>query len=130
MSLRWRLLLLMLVVYCVGGYFLTRRALDQVRPRYLESMEETLVDTSVLLASVVENQLVNGALDPEALQRALGAAHGRHFAAKVFSLHKTTLEMRVYVTDATGRVVFDSSGTDVGRDYSQWNDVKRTLRGD
>ncbi|MEO6004277.1 MAG: two-component system sensor histidine kinase CreC [Opitutus sp.] len=129
MSLRWRLLLLMLVVYCVGGYFLTRRALDQVRPRYLESMEETLVDTSVLLASVIETQLVNGRLDPDGLQRALGAAQGRHFAAKVFSLQKTTLEMRVYVTDAAGRVVFDSSGADVGQDYSRWNDVQRTLRG-
>lgn len=130
MSLRVRLLALMLAVYCSGGYFLTRRALDQVRPRYLESMEETLVDTSVLLASVLETQLVDGVLDPGGLQRALGAAQGRHFEAHIFSLHKTTLDTRVYVTDATGRVIFDSAGRDVGQDYSQWNDVQRTLRGE
>ena len=60
MSLRLRLLLLMLAIYCAGGYFLTRWALNQVRPRYLESMEESLVDTSVLLASVLETQSAAG----------------------------------------------------------------------
>lgn len=130
MSLRLRLLALILAVYCAGGYYLTRRALQQVRPRYLESMEETLVDTSVLLASVLETQVVGGVLDPGVLQRALGAAGSRQFEAKVFSLRKTALDLRVYVTDARGFVIYDSSGADVGRDYSQWNDVKRTLRGE
>jgi len=124
-SLRVRLLVLILSVYCIGGYFLTRRALDQVRPRYLESMEETLVDTSVLLASVLETQLVGDTLDAGGMQRALGAAQQRRFEAKIFSLRKTTLDMRVYVTDAKGGVVFDSTSRDVGRDYSNWNDVKR-----
>src|SRR5678816_2681829 len=35
----------------------------------------------------------------------------------------------IYVTDARGIVVFDSSGRDVGKDYSRWNDVYLTLRG-
>jgi two-component system sensor histidine kinase CreC len=33
------------------------------------------------------------------------------------------------VTDAHGIVVYDSDGRDVGKDYSRWNDVYRTLRG-
>ncbi len=33
------------------------------------------------------------------------------------------------MTDAQGRVVFDSSGLAVGQDYSRWNDVWLTLRG-
>lgn len=127
MSLRLRLLLLMLAVYCAGGYFLTQRALDQVRPRYLESMEETLVDTSVLLASVLETQLVEGRLEPAGLQRAFGAAQRREFHAKVFSLNKTSVDMRIYITDAAGIVIYDSAERDVGRDYSKWNDVKRTF---
>lgn len=130
MSLRIRLLLLLLAVYCAGGYLLTRRALEEVRPRYLESMEETLVDTSVLLASVLETHLTDGQLDPAGLERAFASARNRQFEAKIFSLTKTELDLRVYVTDATGRVVFDSAGQDVGRDYSRWNDVWRTLRGE
>ncbi len=130
MSLRLRLLLMMLAVYCAGGFFLTRRALDEVRPRYLESMEETLVDTSVLLASVLETQLVDGRLDAGGLQRAFGAAQQREFEAKIFSLRKTNVDLRVYVTDAAGRLVFDSEGGEIGSDFSRWNDVSRTLRGE
>jgi len=129
-SLRLRLLILILVVGGGAGYFLTREALKQLRPRYIESMEETLIDTSVLLASVLETNLVNGQLDPGVLEKALGAAHTRTFNARVYSLEKNRVDLRVYVTDASGRVVYDSEGRDVGRDYSRWNDVLRTLRGE
>ncbi|HVU17909.1 MAG TPA: two-component system sensor histidine kinase CreC [Candidatus Didemnitutus sp.] len=129
MSLRLRLLLALLVVFCGGGYFLTRKALEQVRPRYVESMEETLVDTSVLLASVLETQLGSDPLDAGALERALGAARRRRFDAQIYSLHKTAVDMRVYVTDAKGMVIYDSTGEAVGKDYSRWNDVARTLAG-
>ena len=129
MSLRLRLLLVLLAVYCAGGWYLTRKALEQVRPRYVESMEETLVDTAVLLASAVEAQLVNGKPDPAGMERVLGAARSRQFQAQIFSLTKTAVDTRVYVTDERGVVVFDSAGAAVGHDYSRWNDVKRTLEG-
>ena len=130
MSLRIRLLLLLIAIYGVGGYLLTRWALNQVRPRYLESMEETLVDTSVLLASALEAQLAGDQPDIASLERAFTEVRQHAFHARIFSLDKATVDMRVYVTDAAGIVRFDSSGRDVGRDYSQWNDVMRTLRGE
>jgi two-component system sensor histidine kinase CreC len=129
MSLRLRLLALLLAIYVAGGVFLTHWGLNQVRPRYLESMEESLVDTSVLLASVVETQLTAGELNGEALRRTFAAAQSHAFVAKVFTLRKTAVDLRVYLTDNQGRVVFDSTGRDEGRDYSHWNDVARTLRG-
>ncbi len=39
------------------------------------------------------------------------------------------MKYRVYLTDARGKVVFDSSGQATGQDYSRWNDVWLTLRG-
>ncbi len=42
---------------------------------------------------------------------------------------KVRNEYRVYLTDARGKVVFDSSGQATGQDYSRWNDVWLTLRG-
>lgn len=129
MSLRVRLLILLLVVYGAGGYYLTRRALEEVRPRYLESMEESLVDTSVLLASLVENQLVDGRLDSAMLEQAFTRVRQRGIKAQIYTLEKTTMDVRVYITDAHGLVVYDSAGLDVGADYSRWNDVKRTLEG-
>lgn len=130
MSLRLRLLLVLLAVYAAGGWYLTRKALEQVRPRYLESMEESLVDTSAVLAAFVESEVVEEQVDASALRRAVQAAQGREFEAQIFTLRKTGVDLRIYVTDATGRVVFDSLGRDEGKDYSRWNDVARTLRGD
>jgi len=129
-SLRLRLLLVLLAVYGAGGWYLTHKALEQVRPRYLESMEESLVDTSAVLAAFVENEVVEEQVDASALRRAVRAAQGREFEARIFTLRKTGVDLRIYVTDATGRVVFDSLGRDEGRDYSRWNDVVRTLRGE
>jgi two-component system sensor histidine kinase CreC len=45
-------------------------------------------------------------------------------------LPKNQVNHRIYVTDANGIVVLDSSGTAVGQDYSRWNDVYLTLRGE
>lgn len=129
MSLRLRLLVLLLVIYSAGGCFLTRWALDQIRPRYLESMEESLVDTSVLFASILEQQLKDGKIDPEALRRIFASVKGHEFEAKIFSLRKTAVDMRLYVMDEKGRVLFDSTGQNEGKDFSRWNDVYRTLRG-
>jgi two-component system sensor histidine kinase CreC len=129
MSVRLRLLVLLLVIYCSGGYYLTRRALEQVRPRYLESMEESLVDISVVLGALLENELANGTDGPALLRRAFATAQGKEFEARIFTLRKTAIDLRVYVTDDKGTVLFDSTGKDEGRDYSRWNDVHRTLRG-
>ncbi|MBW3566934.1 MAG: two-component system sensor histidine kinase CreC [Proteobacteria bacterium] len=45
-------------------------------------------------------------------------------------MRNTTPNLRVYVTDREGTVVYDSNGADVGADYSRWNDVYLTLRGE
>ena len=122
--------MVLLAIYCAGGYFLTSWTLDQIRPRYLESMEESLVDTSVLLASLVEARLTAEAPDTDSLKQAFSSARARQFEAQIYTLRKTSLDLRVYLTDATGVVVFDSRGGDLGKDYSRWNDVVRTLRGE
>ena len=129
MNLRFRLLLVMLAIYCAGGYFITRWTLDQIRPRYLESMEESLVDTSVLLASALEARVAAAGPDIMDLRAAYDRASHRQFEAQIFSLRKTGLDLRVYVTNAAGLVLFDSSGRSEGKDFSHWNDVARTLRG-
>jgi two-component system sensor histidine kinase CreC len=129
MSLRIRLLLVILTVYAIGGFFLTRWMLDQVRPRYLESMEESLVDTSVVLAALLEEDATQGGPDVTRIRAAFGRTRDRGFEAKIFSLAKTAIDLRVYVVNAQGRVLFDSRGQVEGRDFSRWNDVARTLAG-
>jgi two-component system, OmpR family, sensor histidine kinase CreC len=128
-SLRLRLVLVLLAVYSLGGYMLLHQALKQVRPRYLESMEESLVDLAHLLAAIAETELGTDPPAVDRLREAVLAAQERTFDARIFALRKSAIDVRVYVVDATGRVVFDSTGAHEGADFSNWNDVARTLRG-
>ncbi|MBN1807647.1 MAG: two-component system sensor histidine kinase CreC [Planctomycetes bacterium] len=131
MKIRARIIIGLLVVVGLGFYYLVDWIGDDLRPRYLESMEESMVDTSVLLASLLEARMEGGALRTEDLHAAFDAAGRREFSARIYEMEKTALQMRVYVTDARGTVVFDSAGGEAeGEDYSRWNDVVRTLRGE
>ena len=100
-----------------------------IDPRYRESAEESLVETSQLLASLVEQDVIAGAINPARLEPLFRSVYAREFSAQIYNLHKNRVELRVYVTDRTGRVLFDSTGRAAGTDYSQWNDVTRSLAG-
>jgi two-component system, OmpR family, sensor histidine kinase CreC len=129
--IRIRLFLAFLLVVGLGFYGLIDWILDDLRPRYLETMEESMVDTATLLASLAESQMQQGAVQTGDLRTAFEIAQRKKFSAKIYEMTKTHLSMRVYITDRNGIVVFDSdNGRDEGKDYSRWNDVARTLRGD
>lgn len=104
--------------------------LKEIRPRYLEAVEESLNDTANLLAAQVELQVRNGEIRPELLQRTFDRARDRAFRARIYGILKTRTAVDVYVTNRKGIVVFDSTGHDMGRDFSAWNDVARSLRGE
>jgi two-component system sensor histidine kinase CreC len=130
MTIRTRLLLLYVAVAglsCAGLLWWITAAL---RIRYLESMEESLVDTSVILASLLETQVQAGRIGAASFRGAFAGAYARRFDARIYALRKTSVDLRVTVTDRLGIVVYDSDGgRDEGRDYSRWNDVHLTLLG-
>ncbi|HEY0944928.1 MAG TPA: two-component system sensor histidine kinase CreC [Opitutaceae bacterium] len=130
MTIRTRILLVYLLIVGGGFYYLVNRSLAELRPRYLESMEESLVDTANLLANVIGVTVADGRIDAARVRDAIEGAFHRRFDARVYTLRKERVDVRVYVTDVAGRVLYDSDGgRDEGRDYSQWIDVARTLRG-
>ena len=132
MTLRTRILLVYLLIVGGGGYYLVYRSLEELRPRYLESMEESLVDTANLLAAVIEGAAVReGKIDAGQVRAAVDAAFQRTFSARVYSMDKQRVDLRLYVTDGGGRVLYDSDGGKAeGQDYSRWLDVSKTLRGE
>lgn len=138
MRIRTQIFLGFFLLSGTGFFFLVRWILDDLRPRYLESAEETLVDTANLLAALLEAEMA--ALDApdtlasripaERLRDAFRRAYQRPLRARIHDVLKTRVDMRMYVTDSAGLVLFDSEGgRDEGRDFSRWNDVHRTLRG-
>ena len=132
MTIRTRIFLFYLVLVGGGLYYMVTWILDGVRPRYLESMEESLVDAANLLATVVETKSVaGGAIDPTSVRTAFDPAYQRKLEATVYSIQKSNIDLQIYVTDENGRVLYDSDGGQAeGSDYSRWNDVRLTLKGE
>lgn len=130
MSKRNRIFVAILVVYLAGIGFLLYRVQADLDPRYRESAEESLVETSQLMASLVEQDVRGGAIDTSRVATLFDAVQRRQFEARIFSVTKDHVDLRLYVVDAQARVLFDSSGQQVGADFSRWRDVALALRGE
>ncbi|WP_394779685.1 two-component system sensor histidine kinase CreC [Undibacterium sp.] len=103
--------------------------LKEVKPAVRQAMEATLVDTANILAELAVNDMKNGHIANGEFAARIREYSQRNINAKIWGLNKSRLDYRVYVTDKNGIVVFDSAGEAVGKDYSRWNNVYETLRG-
>lgn len=130
MSKRNRIFIGILLIFAAGIAFMLYRVLADLDPRYRESAEESLVETAQLMASLVEQDARGGAIDTARLAPLFKSVYAREFEAQIFSVTKRRVELRLVVTDRTGRVLFDSIGRAAGADFSQWRDVKLALRGE
>ncbi|HEU4458244.1 MAG TPA: two-component system sensor histidine kinase CreC [Methylibium sp.] len=159
LSRRNRVFVGVLLVYAAGVALLMWRLLADIDPRYRESAEESLVETAQLVAALIEARsresaaparsssppgggpgeagsaglapygLNTDGLNTDGLDTVFRELYARRFEARIFGFEKTRVELRLYVTDRSGRVVFDSLGRHVGEDYSGWRDVRLTLEG-
>lgn len=133
MSIRARIILTHLLIVGIGFFYLIKKITDakEIKLRYMESVEEPMVDTAHLLASLLEDHLTeDGRIDVSGFRASFQRARTQPFVAQIYGKKKTDIELHVYVTDANGVVIFDSDGGRAeGRDFSQRNDVFLTLRG-
>lgn len=129
MPLGARFFLVYLAFVGLGGFFVFNTVMSEIRPGVRQSTEETLVDTANLLAVFIADDLAAGTLDQLRLANLLGAYGERQPQANIWGVAKTEVSNRIYVTDGNGVVLLDSTGRDVGKDYSRWNDIYLTLRG-
>jgi len=129
MKIGLRILLGYFVIVAIAALLLGRVFLQQVKPGVRQAVEDTLVDTAHLLAEQARDDLLAGRIAEGRFAAHVRTLVGRDVDATISGFRKRRVDMRVYVTDARGIVVFDSQGRDVGRDYSRWNDVYLTLRG-
>ncbi|MCE4557410.1 two-component system sensor histidine kinase CreC [Pelomonas cellulosilytica] len=116
----------------LSAVLLLKVFLAEVKPSVREVMEDLMVDTAHLLAEVAADEMAAGPPTPDGrLAGQLQRYVKREVDVTIWGLRKQSLDLRIYVTDAAGHVVLDSGQPSaVGQDYSQWNDVARTLRGD
>lgn len=129
MTLSMRIFLGYFVVVGLGTFFVMNTLMEELKPGVRQSMEDTLIDTANLLAEIAQPEVEHGTIANGHFARSVAAFAERRVNAKIWGFEKSKISHRVYVADAKGIVMFDSAGKDVGRDYSRWNDVYLTLRG-
>lgn len=117
-------------ILSIASYFLIDALEREIRPRYLEAVENAANDMATILAAGVEAHSDGGRIRTDNLSLAMSRAHDRTLGAKIYRVKKGRIDTHVYVTDEKGIVVFDSRGEALGKDYSRWNDVYKTLRGE
>lgn len=130
MHLGLRVLLVFFLLCGLTAYALLRVVLGEVKPSVREVVEESLVETANLVAVLSAEALQAGG-ELDALSLRLQELKARSPQAQIWGLKKDGLDLRIYLTDARGRVLLDTATPSaVGQDYSRWNDVLRTLRGE
>lgn len=128
------------VVYflILGGlsWFLLDHAVERLNDGMRQAAENVMVDSANLLAAMLEQQTEqtiendqSRVLDTDVLKQIVQRAKAREFLAEIYQVEKSSVSSDIYVTDQHGIIVYDSTGRDLGRDYSQWRDVNLTLTG-
>lgn len=129
MKIGLRILLGYFLIVALAALLLGRVFLQEVKPGVRQAMEDTLVDTANLLAEQASDDLLAGQIDSGRFAARVRALTDRDLGAQIWGFSKRKVSTRIYITDARGIVVFDSDDQDLGKDYSRWNDVYLTLRG-
>ncbi|EKR1375908.1 two-component system sensor histidine kinase CreC [Salmonella enterica subsp. enterica serovar Typhi] len=129
MRIGMRLLLGYFLIVAVAAVFVLSIFVQEIKPGVRRATEGTLIDTATLLAALARDDLLSGNPTDGQLAKAFAQLQHRPFRANISGIVKVRNEYHVYMTDAQGKVLFDSENKAVGQDYSRWNDVWLTLRG-
>jgi two-component system sensor histidine kinase CreC len=120
-----------MLIAAVCFYYPMSHFMGDLRTFFLESVEDPLADQANLLASIVGAQMEANRLDYRELDRIFRETYDRSLPAVIYGFHKGRVDLRVYITDSTGKVLFDSvEPKNVGTDFSRWRDVALTLKGE
>lgn len=130
MKLGARIFFCYILIFAVCFYYPIDWVVKNLRTRYLESVEDPLVDQANILAGIVGLEMETDRFDPEKLYTAFRTIYNRSLSAEIYDMVKTQVDMQIYITDTNGTLIFDSkNNANVGEDYSKWRDVRLTLEG-
>lgn len=130
MNISVRLFFGYFLVVGLAAWFVLYTFVKESEPSIRQATEESLVDSANLLAELAAGELAAGRINDGAFATAVAAALQRHPGAEIYGIRKDSVDLRIYLTDARGVVVYDSAGQAQGEDFSQWKDIARVLRGE
>lgn len=119
----------MSLVLLIGSFWIINTLQQQIKPSMRQVVEETLVDNAYIIAGLVADDMVTGRIPSREFSNTMQATLAQVLNANISNMPKNRIRQHVYITDAQGMVVYDSAGQALGQDFSRWNDVYLTLRG-
>jgi len=131
MKLGARIFFCYFFIFIVCFYYPINWVLDNLRIRYLEGVEDPLVDQANILASVIGYEIQKEPFNNEKWNQVFDDVYARSLSARIYELEKNNVDMSIYITDKFGKIIFDSESKEkVGEDYTKWRDVRLTLEGE
>ncbi|MGL6604976.1 beta-lactam sensor histidine kinase BlrB [Aeromonas hydrophila] len=130
MRIGLQLLCGLVLIFALAAWFVLEIFVEEIKPGVRSATEDTLVDMAQMLAPLALDDLQEGKMADGRLASAFARLNQSPINALIDGHLKQQAEYRIYVVDHWGKVVYDSDGVDLGKDYSRWNDVYRTLRGE
>lgn len=129
MSVFIRIWLVLATTLICGSLLLLNTIQGQIKPNMRQVVEDTLADSAHLIAALVAYDVATLRVKKPQFNREIQATLRRTLNAKIWSTTKKDIQQQIYITDAKGIVLYDSTQQHQGKNFSQWNDVYRTLRG-
>lgn len=129
MSLRRRLFLTLCLIVLLGFFGIAQWIRGELRNSYSQVVEEILVDNAHLISAFLENS----GFSEKSLNELMSMfkkyrTHAHN--AKIFEFVKDNFNLETYITNDKGIVIAATQDELLGKDYSQWNDVYKTLKGE
>jgi two-component system, OmpR family, sensor histidine kinase CreC len=113
----------------LAAWFVLNIFVEEVKPGVRDAMEDTLVDTANVLAELATADVRADNIENGSFAKSLAQYQARTNQVKIWNVKKKIGDYRVYIADAKGIIIFDSAKLALGQDYSKWNDVYLTLKG-
>jgi len=127
------ILLLVCLNIGLGFIVLIRYLLTDLETQTLQASEEIMVDVSARLAQQVEHHISPDQPFGAELCAQIFPTSSPELSTevKIYNLNKKKVGLSHYITDAQGRVIFDSNGDQLkGENHADFNNVFKTLRGE
>ncbi len=135
MSFSFRIFLGLFLIIGFAAYLFFATFITELKPGFRQSTEESLVDIANLLATLVSSEVQSGNIENGHFAESVKAFQSRRLHASIWNLKQQHPGIELYITNANGIITYDSRDqhqptSNIGADYSRWNDIYLTLRGE
>lgn len=129
MNLSLRIFFAYFLLISFSTWIVMQNITTELIPAMRQTLEEALVDTAYIMAEMVKDEVVNDTINSGNIARNINTFNRNRIEARIAKQFNPDNNLVIYITNDKGIVLYDSTGENTGQDYSQWNDVFLTLKG-